>query len=102
MTTPEAKLNGSTELLAEALRKVFEEAQESTIFLMGEVEGRLESKIGGLEGRLESKIDGIEGKIDDLEIRLDSKINGIDAKVDGMREQMNGMSKKIDRLQAGQ
>lgn len=79
MTTPEAKLNASTELLAEALRKVFEEAQESTIFLMGEVEGRLDCKIGG----------------------IDAKVDGMREQMNGMREQMNGMSKKIDRLQAG-
>ena len=75
MTTRDKELNGSTELLAKAMRKVFEEAHEPVVSMIGEAEERLEKNLG-------------------------DKIDNLDGAVEGMREQMNGMSKKIDRLQA--
>ncbi len=66
------KMNGSADLLAKAIRQVFVETQENAFSLIGQVEGRLESKIdrstkitqennasliSQVEERLENKID---------------------------------------------
>ena len=98
-------LNGSADLLAIAITRIFEESQERTVSLLGEVEGRFEKKVDKLGSDLNQRIDGLEGKVADLGQGfecLGGKVDGLHAQVDGMRVQMNGMSKKIDRLQARQ
>ena len=76
MPKEKTSLNGSSELLAQAIRKVFEETQETTVSLMGDVEKRM----GNVE----------------------AVVSSLDTDVKGMREQVSGMSKKLDKIQDNQ
>lgn len=74
MAKTKPSLNGSSELLAKAIRKVFEETQETTVSLM----------------------EGVEKRMGNVE----TGVSKLDTDVKGMRDQVSGMSKKLDKIQA--
>ena len=76
MTKTKPTLNGSSELLAKAIRKVFEETQETTVSLMSEIDKDVKD--------------------------LKGEVSGIKGEMSGVKEQVSGMSKKLDKIQASQ
>ncbi len=76
--TNKNKMNGSADLLAKALRDVFtdvfEAGQNTAVELIADTEERLEKNIG-------------------------ERIDSLDAEIKGVKEQVNGMSKKLDKMQ---
>jgi len=88
----DTNLNGSVDLLAKAMRKVFVEAVQEGI-------RPLEKKFDGFEGRIggiESRIDGLEGRMDGLEGRMD----GLEGRMDKFDSRMEEMNTRIGNMES--
>ena len=92
------KLNGSVDLLAEAMRQVFTESVEA---VESRMTAHFDKRIDGLDKRidgLDKRIDGLDRRIDGLEKRIDVLDKNIDTTNQNMQAQFAEQEKKIGQL----
>jgi len=85
------KLNGSVNVLAEAMRNVFSEAVISAV-------EPLREDMQAMENRLNGRIDGLETRIDNVKNELETRI---DTTNQNMQAQFAHQEKKIGTMIAG-
>ena len=80
----ENHLNGSVELLAKAMRKVFVEAVQEGIEPLSKkfdgLEGRFD-KLGGRMDKLEGRMDKLEGNVEKLDTRMSNMESNVQAQL---------------------
>jgi len=96
------KLNGSVNVLAEAMRNVFSEAVISAVEPLREDMQAMENRLNGRIDDLETRIDNVKN---DLETRIDNVKNDLETRIDttnqNMQAQFAHQEKKIGTMIAG-